>query len=100
MLQNAWRPWRRGLRAGGLRCGRRPARARPGLEMLEERALPATLYIVPSSGVLDSTHFATFQDAYQAAQDNDVIQVEPGAAISSVGTVTGERNASGGAAGG
>jgi hypothetical protein len=68
--------------------------------MLEERALPATLYIVPSSGVLDSTHFATFQDAYQAAQDNDVIQVEPGAAISSVGTVTGERNASGGAAGG
>jgi hypothetical protein len=99
MLQKTWRPWRRGRRAGDFRRGRRRPRARPGVEALEDRAVPATLFVVPPSGVLDTTHFNTFQDADQVAQANDVIQVEPGAAISSVGTVNAAFLVAGGQAG-
>src|SRR5437879_1746881 len=53
---------------------------RPRLECLEDRQLPSTLFLTP--GGHDATHFSMFQDAYNAASQGDVIEVEPGAVVS------------------
>jgi hypothetical protein len=56
----------------------------------------STLFIVPV-GPQNATHFHDFQSAYQAATTGDVIQVQHGASVSSVGAgITGDR-VSGGA---
>jgi hypothetical protein len=73
-------------------------RFRPALENLEERDVLSTLFLVPTSTPVDASHFHSFQAAYQAAQTGDVIQVEPGATVSSVGTGTIGHWQSGGAA--
>jgi hypothetical protein len=66
---------------------RRPARVRLALETLEDRTALSTLFLVPDSTPADATHFHSFQDAYGVAVNGDVIQVEPGASVRSVGTV-------------
>jgi hypothetical protein len=71
-------------------------RYRPMPERLEDRDVPTTLCLVPHGVPLNHTHFHTFQSAYQAAQTGDVIQVEPGADVASVGQgVRGKRVAGG-----
>ena len=72
------------------RSNRRPPRpsVRPALEGLEDRALLSTLFLVPATTPADATHFHRFQDAYGAAVNGDIIQVEPGASVRSVGIVT------------
>jgi hypothetical protein len=90
-----------GERCGGLisayRAGReRPRRVRLCIELLEERTLLSTLYVVPPGAPLDANHFSSYHDAYAAAVSGDVIQVQHGAAIGSVGGgVVGTRTASG-----
>src|SRR5437588_12926990 len=59
---------------------RRSGSFRPILECLEERQLPATLFLTPLGH--DATHFSSFTDAYNTALHGDIIQVEPGAVIS------------------
>src|SRR5262245_43817479 len=67
----------------------RPTRAarrgRLCVESLEGRTRLSTLFISPNITAPNATHFHRFQDAYQAAKAGDVIQVEPGAAVKSVG---------------
>jgi hypothetical protein len=76
---------------------RRGASRRLRLEGLEERTVLSTLYVVPQGTPLDANHFANYHAAYTAASAGDTIQIEPGAAISSVGQgVTGTRIYSGG----
>jgi hypothetical protein len=60
-------------------------RFRPALETLEERDVLSTLFLVPNSTPTDASHFHSFQTAYQAAHAGDVIQIEPGSTVSSVG---------------
>jgi hypothetical protein len=60
-------------------------RFRPALESLEARDVLSTLFLVPASTPADASHFHSFQSAYQAAHSGDVIQIEPGATVSSVG---------------
>jgi hypothetical protein len=61
-------------------------RFRPTCEGLERRDVLSTLFLVADSVPRDPTHFHSFQAAYSAAQNGDVIQAEPGAAaIASVG---------------
>jgi hypothetical protein len=70
------------------------------LELLEERTVLSTLYVVPPGAPLDATHLPSYHDAFQAAAAGDVIQMEPGTAVSSVGAgVVGSREFSGGDAG-
>ena len=83
-------PW--SFRQWPARCNftRRPSRLaaprqRLELELMEDRRVLSTLFIVPAGGPLDSTHFLRYQDAYQAAVAGDTIQVEAGTAISSMG---------------
>ncbi len=84
-------------------CRHRPTapagrRFRPVLESLEDRDVLSTLFLVPNSVPVDNSHFHSFQTAYQAAHAGDVIQVEPGAAVSSVGQGVSGHWLSGGAA--
>jgi hypothetical protein len=70
----------------------RTQRTRPSLENLEDRLVPSTVYeVVPLSSPTDATHFHTFQQAYQAAQSatHDIVQIEPGAAVSVSGPTVG-----------
>jgi hypothetical protein len=55
------------------RDSRRQAPRRPQLEALEDRVVPATLYVVPSG----QPGFHTIQSAVAAASNGDVIQIEP-----------------------
>jgi hypothetical protein len=69
---------------------RRPRRLQ--LEALEDRLVLSTLFLVDNNTPVDATHFHRFQDAYQGAAAGDTIQIEPGAAVSSVGAgVAGNR---------
>src|SRR5262245_60953666 len=79
----------------------RPAMLRPrlALEALEDRTVLSTLFIVPGGAPTDSTHFLRYQDAYEAAEAGDTIQVEAGTTINSVGTGVQSLRISGGAAG-
>src|SRR5438132_3466108 len=56
----------------------RPIRFRPRIEPLEDRLAPAILEVVGSGGN-GTTTFDTFDQAYNASTDNDVIQLEPSA---------------------
>jgi hypothetical protein len=60
-----------------------------GVEGLEDRTLLSTLYVEPLGYPLNSTHVLTLQDALGAATDGDVIIIEPGTAIRSVGAKAG-----------
>jgi hypothetical protein len=70
----------------------RPAdrRVRLAFESLEDRRVMSTLFLTPSSTPLDATHFHRFQDAYQAAKNGDIIQVEKGAVVQAVPNVVGQ----------
>ncbi len=61
--------------------GRRPfpRRARLTLERLEERALLASVFVVPVAVPLDATHFHTLTAALPAAGTLGTVTVEPGA---------------------
>src|SRR5262245_39120969 len=78
---------RSSMKSLSLRSRARPAppRTRLRLEALEDRTVPATLYVVVPGTPLDATHFTSYHDAYQQTAPGDTIQVEPGAAVSSVG---------------
>jgi hypothetical protein len=78
---------------------RQSSRCKLAVETLERRDLPSTLYLVPNGVPHDATHFHTFQNAYQAAQNGDIIQVEPGASVASVGPGAQGSRVAGGAQG-
>jgi hypothetical protein len=76
---------------GHRRAGRgkvaRPAApgARLLVTSLEDRTVPATLFVGTPGAPVDATHFSNYNDAFEAATSGDIIQVRPGAAIRSVG---------------
>jgi hypothetical protein len=70
---------------GASRPRRARGRHRLALENLEDRTVPSTLYVVPPGAPLDASHFTSYNDAFHAANGGDVIQMEQGTAISSVG---------------
>src|SRR6516162_9142822 len=59
---------------------RLPVRARTllFLEHLETRALPASVFVVPTAAPLDAAHFHTLSDACTAAGAGGTVTVEPG----------------------
>ena len=57
----------------------RPARARLGLESLETRLMPASVFVIPISQPADSSHFHTLGAAASAAGASGVVTIEPGA---------------------
>jgi hypothetical protein len=68
------------LRPGPLSSSRRPTRPRQrlSLEILEDRTVPSTLFVVPSTVPTDSTHFHDLASAGAAAvSGTDTIQIEP-----------------------
>jgi hypothetical protein len=74
-------------------AGQRP---RLRLEALEDRTVLSTLYVVVPGAPLDATHYSNYNDAFQQAAPGDTIQIEPGAAVSSVGAgVQGQRTSGG-----
>jgi hypothetical protein len=91
------------LRLVGRAPRRRPratgAGVRPCLEALEDRLVLSTLFLVDNNTPVDNTHFHRFQDAYQVAAAGDVIQIEPGAAVNSVGAGVAGNRLDGGKAG-
>jgi hypothetical protein len=50
------------------------------LEILEDRALPSTLFVVPAATPADSTHFHDLASAAATASAGDTVQIEPGSA--------------------
>jgi hypothetical protein len=54
-------------------------RANLCLEPLEDRRVPATLYVVPHGSPTDTLHFRTLDEAVAAANIADTVQIEPGA---------------------
>jgi hypothetical protein len=54
-------------------------RSRLCLEYLEERTLPANVFVVPMTVPVDATHFHSMADAAAAAGTNGLVTVEPGA---------------------
>jgi Domain of unknown function (DUF4214) len=54
-------------------------RARPALEGLETRLLPASVFVVPISQPTDGAHFHTLSSALPAAGTEGVVTIEPGA---------------------
>jgi nitrous oxidase accessory protein NosD len=69
------------------RSARKPG-FRPGLERLEERDTPSTLFVVPSNFAVNRAPFYhSFAAAYAAAQTGDVIQIQPGATVGGLATL-------------
>jgi hypothetical protein len=59
---------------------------RLGLEALEDRLAPASVFVVAPSVPADSTHFHSLSDAASAANVNGTVTIEPGA-LGTAGTI-------------
>jgi hypothetical protein len=62
------------------------------VEGLEDRLVLSTWFVEPISFPVDATHVHTMQEALGAAAPGDVIRIEPGASLNSVGNSTGLAN--------
>src|SRR5207253_5148781 len=62
------------------------ARARLAVEGLENRLVPSTFFVEPLGFPVDSSHFHTVQDALGVAASGDIVQIEPGVNVASVGS--------------
>src|SRR5438067_13683808 len=84
-------------RAGRRSVGRLATRrARLLVDGLEDRTVPAKLFVVTPDAPLDATHFASYHDAFSAAASGDVIQFQHGTAMGSVGAdIVGTRQGGG-----
>jgi hypothetical protein len=63
-------------------------RARPGLETLEDRLAPASVFVVAPSAPADSTHYYSLRDAATAAGANGTVTIEPGASPGDAGAIS------------
>src|SRR5438128_1353596 len=59
--------------------GRRRRPGRLALEALEDRTLPANVFVVPLTADVNATSFRTLSDAIKAAGPNGTVTIEPGA---------------------
>ncbi|HEV3119923.1 MAG TPA: DUF4214 domain-containing protein [Gemmataceae bacterium] len=63
--------------------------ARLAIEGLEDRLALSTFYVEPLSFPVDGSHFHTVQDALGIAGTGDLVQIEPGVNVASVGSTVG-----------